>query len=47
MVYYFGPFYPSSDLLLPSFYPKAYHYVIWETEEKGIEFLFAGINTYP
>ena len=23
-----GPFYPSSYLLLPSFYPKAYHYVI-------------------
>ena len=27
-----GPFYPSSYLLLPSFYPKAYHYVISETE---------------
>ena len=35
MVYYFGPFYPSSYLLLPSFYPKAYHYVIWETEGTG------------
>ena len=30
-----GPFYPSSNLLLPSFYPKAYHYVIWETEGTG------------
>ena len=30
-----GPFYPSSYLLLPSFYPKAYHCVIWETEGTG------------
>ena len=25
-----GSFYPSSYLLLPSFYPKAYHYGRWK-----------------
>ena len=28
-----GPFYPSSYLLLPSFYPKAYHYGRGKKEE--------------
>ena len=31
-----GPFYPSSYLLLPSFYPKAYHYGRGKKEEGRI-----------